>query len=110
MTVTNLQARALLERRLAQLIMLGDPFSADDLTDGGRIMLDPSGEANAGQNGVGAMVNAAARDGRIVFTGRTVKSSAPRRKGGLIRVWAGTYVGRNWARSVIELLPPTAVQ
>lgn len=88
-----------LEQRLAALILSGCEFTADDLTNDGRITLDAGHAPNAKQNGIGAFINAMARRGLISFTGRVVKSRAKHRKGGAIRVWFGTEAGRLWARN-----------
>lgn len=89
-----------LERRLARLILDGEEFTADDLTDAGRLALDADHAPNAGQNGIGSFVQTASRRGLISFTGRVVRSLAEHRKGGSIRVWTGTESGRLWARNV----------
>lgn len=95
-------AAADLERRLAELIAAGDPFSADDVTGDGAVTLDAGHGPNGAQNGIGAMINSAARRRLIVFTGDVTRSRAPHRKGGLQRLWRGTDAGRLWARNVID--------
>jgi hypothetical protein len=89
-----------LEARLAYYILEGRPFTADDVTDLGRIAVDASHGPNAGQSGIGSLFQAHARAGHITFTGRVVKSQAKHRKGGAIRVWEPTEAGRRWAESV----------
>jgi hypothetical protein len=90
-----------LERRLARLILAGRPFTADDVTDDGALALDAAHRPNARQNGIGTLFNQAARRGLIWFTGQVVRSRAPHRKGGAIRVWDGTEAGVLWARNVL---------
>jgi hypothetical protein len=91
----------LLERRLAWLILSQSTFTADDLTDDGQVTIDPGHTANAGQNGIGAFINSAHRRRLIEWTGAVVKSKAPHRKGGAIRMWAGASTGRLWAKGVL---------
>jgi hypothetical protein len=92
------------DRRLAWLIVDRPHFTADDLTDAGDTPLDAGHAANGAQNGVGAYVNGASRRGLIAWTGAVVRSRAPHRKGGAIRVWHGTNAGRRWARGVLAEL------
>jgi hypothetical protein len=76
------------ERALGELIAAGDPFTADDLI--ARCgHPDPGHSPNARNNGVGTLFREAAKAGRIVDTGRHVRSTTPSRKGGMIRVWVG---------------------
>ena len=89
-----------LERRLARCILSGEPFTADDVTDEGRLALDGAHAPNARQSGIGSMFQSHARAGHIRFTGRVIKSSAKHRKGGAIRVWEATDAGVRWARVV----------
>jgi hypothetical protein len=89
------------DRRLAWLIISRQHFTADDLTDDGAVTLDAAHGANGAQSGIGAYVNRASRRGLIAWTGAVVKSKAPHRKGGAIRVWHGTDRGRTWARGVL---------
>lgn len=86
-----------LAQRLAELILAGDDFTADDLTANGAIALDAH-RPNGGQNAIGSFFREASADGLIAWTGRGTKSMAPHRKGGLIRVWAPTPKGVVWAR------------
>lgn len=91
-----------LDRRLAWLILDRRTFTADDLTDGGDFTLDGGGHGvNGRQNGIGAFVQQASRRRLIEWTGAVVRSKSPHRKGGAIRVWSGTTVGRSWARGVL---------
>ena len=92
----------ILDRRLAWLILERRPFTADDLTDTGSITLDPSHAPNGRQNGIGSYINQASRRGLIAFTGAVVRSKAPHRKGGAIRLWESTDTGRLWARGVLN--------
>lgn len=92
----------MLERRLAWFVVQPQPFTADDLTDNGQIAIDPSHAANGAQSGIGSLIQWAARERLIEWTGAVVKSKAPKRKGGAIRVWSGTTKGRAWARSVLD--------
>jgi hypothetical protein len=64
------------------------------------VALDGAHAPNGKQNGIGSYVNAASRRGLIRWSGTVVRSRAPHRKGGAIRVWSGTNVGRRWARDV----------
>lgn len=89
------------DRRLAWLIIDRQHFTADDLTLDGDDPLDAGHAPNAAQNGVGAYIQQASKRRLIEFTGHVVKSRAPHRKGGGIRVWRGTTVGRLWAKSVL---------
>jgi hypothetical protein len=59
----------------------------DDVTDSGRIALDPTHTANKGQNGLGHVLPYAARQGWVVKTDRSVQSKAPGRKGGRQLLW-----------------------
>lgn len=90
-----------LERRLAWLIITSAHFTADDLTDDGAYALDADHGANGAQSGIGAFVNRASRRRLIEWTGAVVRSKAPHRKGGAIRVWCGTTVGKSWARNIL---------
>jgi len=89
------------DRRLAYLIVTRQHFTADDLTLDGVDALDVAHAPNAGQNGVGGYVNRQAKRRLIEFTGHVVRSRAPHRKGGGIRVWRGTDAGRLWAKTVL---------
>lgn len=97
-----------LERRLAWLIQIERTFTADDLTADGIIAIDPSHRANGAQSGIGALFRWAAAERLIEWTGAVVKSKAPKRKGGAIRIWTGTAKGRQWARSVLARLEERA--
>lgn len=92
-----------LERRLARLLLAGRTFTADDVTADGVLALDPDHAANGKQNAIGSMFNQASRRGLIDFTGDVVRSVAPHRKGGGIRVWRGTEAGALWARNALSL-------
>lgn len=87
-----------LERRLRALIVLGHPFTADDLTHGGELTLDPTRQPNGRQSGLGRMFLRASRLGHIEFRGEVRNSTTPSRNGGLIRVWHPTPAGQRWAR------------
>lgn len=90
-----------LDRRLAGLIMSGLDFTVDDLTDDGTITLDSGAHRpNGRQNGIGAYMRGAVRHGYIAWTGDVDKSRSPHRKGGMVRVWTGTIVGRRWAERI----------
>jgi hypothetical protein len=90
-----------LERRAARVILTGGTFTADDITAHGLIAIDTHHTPNGKQNGVGALFNQLARRGLIDFTGQVVRSDAPHRKGGAIRVWRATEAGVLWARNVL---------
>ena len=90
-------ASARLDLRLAGLIVRRRPFTADDLTDSGRLTIDETHGPNGKQSAIGAIFSRARKDGLIVPTGEFVSSRAPRRKGGAIRVWRGTEAGHSWA-------------
>lgn len=87
-----------LQRRLAQLIEIGTEFSANDLTASGDITLDPDHEPNAANNGIGTLFSQAHKAKLIAPVGVT-RSTAPHRKGGMIRTWQPTEKGRLWAKS-----------
>lgn len=91
-----------LERRLAVLIMEGNEFSANELTMCGTLTIDTGHAPNAAQNGIGPILNEAARKARITFTGRITQSCSPTRKTGMIRIWAPTEGGRLWAANVLR--------
>jgi hypothetical protein len=91
-----------LERRLAELIIDGHDFTADDVTSDGSVTVAGDHGPNAKQNAIGSMFNTASRKRRIEWTGGLVRSSAPHRKGGAIRVWRGTSAGRRWAELLLE--------
>jgi hypothetical protein len=93
------------DRRLARLILVGRTFTADDITANGSIALDPDHESNGKQSSIGAMFNQWQRRGLIVPTGEVVRSAAPHRKGGAIRVWHGTEAGVLWARNILAAVP-----
>ena len=82
---------------LATAIVDGEPFTSDDVTDNGNRSVDPTHRANGTQSAIGSMFQQAQRNGWIEFTGRVVRSSAPHRKGGGIRVWRPTQAGIDWA-------------
>lgn len=88
------------EPRLAELILTGHPFSADDLTRSGAVAIDGRHGANGAQSGIGSFVQKAAQRGLIAWTGTVVRSQAPHRKGGAIRTWTGTEAGRAWAHTI----------
>jgi hypothetical protein len=88
-----------IEQALARCILTGSSFTADDVTADGAVTIDGTHEPNARQNGIGSMFNRAAKRGLIEWTGEVVRSRAPHRRGGTIRVWTGTEAGRLWAAS-----------
>ena len=92
-----------MERRLAELIVAGQTFTADDVTGSGQLTVAGEHGPNAAQNAIGSLFNTAARRRRIEWTGGVVRSAAPHRKGGAIRVWRGTTTGKRWAERVLEL-------
>jgi len=92
-----------LERRLAELIVAGHDFTADDVTGSGQVTVAGDHGPNAAQNAIGSLFNTAARRRRIEWTGGVVRSAAPHRKGGAIRVWRGTSAGRRWAEALLEM-------
>lgn len=96
--MTSKTNRRLLEAALARVIRRGVIFTADDITDNGLLTLDGGAhKPNARQNGIGAFFQAMAKEGYIEFTGDVITSKAPKRKGGMIRVWTATEKGRAWA-------------
>jgi hypothetical protein len=95
------EVNRVMSSRLAGLILQGGPFTADDVTEAGALVIDGQHTPNGKQSGIGSLFNQAARRGLIYFTGNVVRSEAPHRKGGAIRVWRGTEVGVLWARSVL---------
>ena len=91
-----------LERRMAHVILSGVRFTADDVTADGLLTLDQGHQPNGPQSGIGSMFNQLARRGLIETTNEVVRSRAPHRKGGAIRVWLGTEAGHLWARNVLS--------
>lgn len=89
-------------RRLAELILTHEPFTAVDLTAAGSIAIDGSHAPNAKQNGIGSLFNTASRRGWIRSTGGLTNSTSPHRKGGAIRTWIGTVRGEVWADEYLE--------
>jgi hypothetical protein len=90
------------DERLAELILTGDTFTADDVTYNGRFALDRSHSPNGKQSGIGSMFQQASREHLIEFTGQVTKSKAKHRKGGAIRIWRGTEKGARWAQMILE--------
>lgn len=86
-----------LEDRLVDVILTGAPFTADDVTDAGRLAVDADHAPNGAQSAIGAQFNRWHRQGLIEPTGQVVRSAAPHRKGGAIRVWVATDRGHHWA-------------
>jgi len=97
-------------RRLAELIMAGHDFTADDVTGDGQLTVAGDHGPNAAQNAIGSLFNTAARKRRIEWTGGVIRSHAPHRKGGAIRVWRGTPAGRRWAAAILEQLTDREVE
>jgi hypothetical protein len=93
------------DRRLARLILAARTFTADDVTNNGTIALDNDHAPMGKQAGIGAVFNQWQRRGLIVPTGEVVRSQAPHRKGGAIRVWHGTEAGVLWARNILAVTP-----
>lgn len=91
-----------LERRFAHLVLSGVRFTADDVTADGAIALDSDHAPNGAQSAIGSMFVQLHRRGLIETTNEVVRSRAPHRKGGAIRVWLGTESGHLWARSVLS--------
>lgn len=87
----------MLEDRLAELILDGNVFTADDVTDEGRVAVDGGHRPNGRQSSIGAHFQLWRRRGWIEPTGHVIRSKAEHRKGGMIRVWAATPEGRHWA-------------
>jgi hypothetical protein len=96
-----------LTRRLA--VLLADPnqhtFSADDVTLGGKMSVDPEHEANSKQSAIGSAFRKWAKDGYIEWTGRVVNSKNPRRNKGMVKVWKATDRGKEWAELWLEIHP-----
>jgi hypothetical protein len=82
-----------LEARLWACIRTGEPFTAADVTDCGRLTVNGDHAPNGGQSGIGARFNVLAQQGVIRWTKEAVRSTAPHRKGGLNRVWVATVKG-----------------
>jgi ABC-type cobalamin/Fe3+-siderophores transport system ATPase subunit len=82
---------------LARVIIAGEPFTADDVTDCGNRAVDPAHRSNGAQSAIGKVFQQAQSNGWIESTNRVVRSSAPHRKGGGIRVWRPTQAGIDWA-------------
>ena len=87
----------LIQDRLARAILRGGSFTADDITSAGVFAVDVTHGANGAQSAIGSVFRWAASRNLIEPTGEVVRSSAPQRKGGAIRVWVGTPKGRTWA-------------
>jgi hypothetical protein len=82
---------------LAAVIVDGEDFTADDVTGCGTRAVDAGHAPNGAQSAIGSMFQQAQRNGWIESTNRVVRSSAPHRKGGGIRVWRPTQAGVDWA-------------
>lgn len=82
---------------LAAAIVAGEEFTSDDVTDCGNRTIDGGHTPNGAQSTIGSVFQQAARNGWIESTDRLVRSSAPHRKGGAIRVWRPTQAGIDWA-------------
>jgi hypothetical protein len=93
----NRWTRIDLPTALARLIVDEDSFTADDLTVGGLMVIDPDRKPNSSQNRIGSAFRHWSEQGLIRWTGDVVQSRSPRRKGGMIRVWESTPKGRAWA-------------
>jgi hypothetical protein len=65
----------------------------DDITESGKLALDPAGNPNAAQNGLGHVPSWASKRGWLVNTKRSVKSDSPRRNGGRQLLWRITPAG-----------------
>jgi len=91
-----------IEERIAFVVLAGQPFSVDDVTEDGAWAPDPTHAANSTQNSIGQHIGDVARRGLIEFTGEVQRSCAPHRKGGMIRIWRPTSAGDEWARSMFE--------
>ena len=91
-----------LDRRLAELILAGECFTADDVTQAGALAVDDSHQPNSRQSAIGTVFRDAQRRALITTDGRVVPSQAPHRKGGAIRVWCPTEAGELWARAVLR--------
>ncbi len=89
-----------IDERIAFVILGGQCFTADDITEDGSWAPDPSHAPNGAQNAIGQHIRAAAQRGYISSDGRVVASCAPHRKGGSIRIWCATDAGVEWAESV----------
>jgi hypothetical protein len=82
---------------LAAVVVAGVEFTADDVTHNGARTVDPTHRSNGAQSAIGKVFQEAQRLGWIESTGRVVRSTAPHRKGGGIRVWRPTQAGIDWA-------------
>jgi hypothetical protein len=71
-----------------------DEITMDDVTRCGEIALDPNGDPNAGQNGLGSFLPTLAKRGWVERTDRVLPSRSPRRKGGTQRIWRITDKAR----------------
>jgi len=88
-------------KRIAQIGLAEDEFSANEITSDGEWALDPDHGANGRQSAISATFQGLSSQGKIVWTGAVVKSKAPRRRGGIIRVWRLTAKGRAWAKELL---------
>ena len=88
-----------IENRMIACIFVGEPFTADDVTKDGSIAVDPSRAQSGRQSSIGALFMEHSRAGHIEPTGEVIRSRAPSRKGGAIRVWRATPAGIAWAET-----------
>lgn len=89
MTTTTWHAQAW--QALHALAHTGEPFTSDDLLD--RVGApDHDHEPNGRNSAIGSMFRQAAAEGWITTEGRVVKSRAPHRKGGAVRIWVGVHI------------------
>lgn len=90
-----------IEQAMVRTIARGASFTADTLTKAGADTVDPSHQANGAQSSIGALFRSYAQRGWIEWTGDVVRSTAPHRKGGAIRVWQPTITGIRAATAVV---------
>lgn len=90
--------------RLRELILTGDPFTADDLTGNGQLTVAGDHSPNGTQNAIGWAFRRWHSQQLIEPTGHVVASRAPHRKGGMIREWRATERGKAWADTSDRLL------
>lgn len=75
-------------RALRELAARGEPFTSDDLLE--RVGApDDQHTPNGRNSSIGSLFRQAAAEGWIESDGRVVKSRAPHRKSGAVRVWQG---------------------
>jgi hypothetical protein len=79
----NPEWSAKVDATITALALSRREFTSEDIT--ANVGMPPSGSGSA----VGARVNAAARSGRIVWTGKMAKAQRPNQHAALLKLWRG---------------------